>query len=78
MLHTIYIKKEKLTTKLTENREKHIEEYDQAVKDYKVIAKYAMEQMAKNAQSIDVLKECGTGILSYLYSLRPETENTWK
>ena len=29
--------------------------------------------MAKNAQSMDVLNTCGTGILSYMESLRPNT-----
>ena len=34
--------------------------------------------MAKNAQSMDVLNQCGMGILSYLDSLLPEVEKTDK
>ena len=50
MLHTISIKKDKLIETLTANRKIHINEYKQAVEDYHVIAKYAMDQMAKAAQ----------------------------
>ena len=55
MLQTISIDRTKLIQKLKENKKIHIKEYEEAVKNYKIIAKYAMEQMAKNAQKTATL-----------------------
>lgn len=52
MLNVISIEKDRLIEVLQENRDKHITEYEQAVKDYHVIAEYAMKQMAKEARKV--------------------------